>query len=292
MNYIELINRFWRCTMEHRFTASDTLLYFYLLHTCNQLGWKMPFGHSDRHLAALTGLSVSTVRGSKTRLQQRGLITFSVPKIKSKAYEGQSQYSFPTVLKINTVPGTVLSTDVSTVSGTVPSTNTKLNKTKLEDNINPYNPLSENSQKAGFSKNGFKSEYDDEKSQKGKKKREVAQKEETALEFVLPFSSQRFSDAWEMLLQMPKWKGKQQQSLELALQKLSAYEEDFATYLVELAITNNWQGVVFPDTGAKYQQWKQNRIQHGNETINGRTTAIKVTAVETVGPERNYKERF
>ena len=287
--------------MEHRLTASDTRLYFYLLHTCNQLGWKMPFGHSDRHLAALIDLSVSTVRSSKIRLQQRGLIIFTVPLVKSKAFEGQSQYSFPTVLKISTVSGTVLSTDVSTVPSTVSSTNNKLNKTKLKDNINPYNPLFENSEKGKFFENDFKDEKNIKKSsddilvlseaKKSERRRKVAQKEKD-MELILPFSSESFCETWNMLLQMPKWKGKQIQSLQLALKKLARYEEEFAIYLIELAITNNWQGVIFLDTDAKYQQWKQNNLQHGNETVNGRTSDVKIVTLETAQSQRNYKERF
>lgn len=125
-----------------------------------------------------------------------------------------------------------------------------------------------------------------------KKRRKVAQKEEKEQEIVLPFSSVSFYETWNMLLQMPKWKGKQTQSLQLALQKLSAYEEEFAIYLVELAITNNWQGVVFLDTDAKYQLWKQNKQGHGNQKINGTAADTKHTPLEIIEPERNYKERF
>jgi hypothetical protein len=95
-----------------------------------------------------------------------------------------------------------------------------------------------------------------------------------------------------MLLQMPKWKGKQIQSLQLALKKLARYEEEFAIYLMELAITNNWQGVIFLDTNTKYQIWKQNNLQHGNETVNGRTPDVKIITLETAQSQRNYKERF
>lgn len=125
-----------------------------------------------------------------------------------------------------------------------------------------------------------------------KKRRKVAQKEETDEELTLPFSSEPFCETWNMLLQMPKWKGKQIQSLQLALKKLARYEEEFAIYLMELAITNNWQGVIFLDTDAKYQQWKQNNLQHGNETVNGRTSDVKIVTLETAQSQRNYKERF
>jgi hypothetical protein len=136
MNYLKLVNAFWQADMEHHFTPNDTRLYFYLLHTCNQLGWKMPFGHSDRHLAYSLGVSVNTVRDGKERLQQRGLINFTVPAKKSKSYEGQTRYiiNAPTVSKFDTDTDT----DVDTVTGTVPDTDTdtvsdtnnKLNKTK------------------------------------------------------------------------------------------------------------------------------------------------------------------
>jgi hypothetical protein len=222
--------------------------------------------------------------------------------VKSKAFEGQSQYSFPTVLKISTVPGTVLSTDVSTVPSTVSSTNNKLNKTKLKDNINPYNPLFENSEKGKFLKTDFKGKKSIERTsddilvlpeaKNSKKRRKVAQKEETDDEIILPFTSEPFCETWNMLLQMPKWKGKQIQSLQLSLKKLARYEEEFAIYLMELAITNNWQGVIFLDTDTKYQMWKQNNLQHGNETVNGRTTDVKIITLETAQSQRNYKERF
>src|ERR1035437_6605638 len=141
MSYIGYINQFWKCDLEHQLTASDTRLFFYLLHTCNQLGWKMPFGHSDRHLASSTGLSVPTVRDSKNRLQKRGLLVCDIPKIKSKSFVGQSQYWFPTVQNICTDSCTVPFTDGCTDGCTVPLTNNRLDKTRQEYNIKPLYPF-------------------------------------------------------------------------------------------------------------------------------------------------------
>ncbi len=328
MTYLELVNHFWRCDLEHHLTAGDTRLYFYLLHTCNQLGWKMPFGHSDRHLALQVGISVSTARECKKRLQQRGLIGFSVPMIKSKSFEGQSQYWFPTVLNFSTdsstvpntdsstvpdtdsstVPDTVSSTVSGTVSGTVPRTNTRKDKIRIEYINNPLYPLFE---KNIFFENDFKNSSDEKKTEnqsaeklifpclkKEKKRRKVPPKEEKETkqeeeqEYILPFSSQQFSKAWCILLEMPKWKNKQLQSLLLILKDLAKYEEKFAIYLIELAVKNDWQGVVYPDTNAKYEQWKQTNSQDGNKTVNNRTRETKSVAPETCQPERNYKERF
>ena len=288
MSYIGYINQFWKCNLEHQFTASDTRLFFYLLHTCNQLGWKMPFGHSDRHLASSTGLSVPTVRDCKNRLQKRGLLVCDIPKIKSKSFVGQSQYWFPTVQNSCTDGCTVPFTDGCTDGCTVPLTNNRLNrldKTRQEYNSKPLYPF--------LQKNDFIENYSKvEKEKKEGKRRKVPPKEEKDSGLVFPFSSKPFSEAWEMLLQMPKWENKQSQSLKLALKKLSRYDEAFAIDLVEMAITNDWQGLIFQDTDFKYQQWKQNKLQDGAKTIIKRQEKAGTSIPETGEPKRNHKERF
>jgi len=296
MNYIGLINRFWQCNTEHPFSAHESQLYFYLLHTCNQLGWKMPFGHSDRHLSAMTGMSVPTVRQCKNRLAQRGLITVIIPDTKSKSFEGQTRFSFPSTVQPDcTVPFTDGYTDTCTVPFTDPLTNIKQDKTKLDNNNTPT-PFIENH----FSENlDFEIEKNESTILKTteseiKRKKVPQKKEKDFSHFVLPFTSQAFTDAWNMLLQMPKWKKKGASSLQMVLKKLSAFEEEFSINLIELAISNNWQGLVFSDTDAKYQQWKlnKNQNQHGNKTTSQKSAAITGNNVETCPPARNYKERF
>ena len=88
------------------------------------------------------------------------------------------------------------------------------------------------------------------------KKKKVV-KETKALS--LPFSSERFLDVWGSLILQPKWKDKSATALQLSLNKLSKYDEEFAISLMEDAIERNWQGVVFSDTDEKYRQWKANR---------------------------------
>lgn len=145
MNYIELINRFWSCSIERASNPSDCMLYFYLLKTCNALHWKQPFGQSDRHLSAMLNMSVNTIRDSKNRLKQMGLIDFKVPEKASKGINGQTKYSFtstvsnndtdfdtvaPTVSKFDMVSDTDTDTVIDTDVDTVPDTNNKQNKTK------------------------------------------------------------------------------------------------------------------------------------------------------------------
>ena len=134
MNYIELINQFWMKDRERPFAASDTRLYFHLLNTCNALGWKNPFGHSDRYLAFLIGACVNTVRVSKERLIAAGLIEITTPIKPSNSVAGQSLYRILTVSKFDTAINRTVSnfdTESDTVPDTVSDTNNKPNQTKI-----------------------------------------------------------------------------------------------------------------------------------------------------------------
>jgi hypothetical protein len=77
----------------------------------------------------------------------------------------------------------------------------------------------------------------------------------------LPFSSQKFIDTWRALCEEKEWKKKTRNALQLALNKLAKYHEDFAIELIEKTIAGGWKGVVFDDTDAKYQEWKSARQQ-------------------------------
>ena len=64
---------------------------------------------------------------------------------------------------------------------------------------------------------------------------------------------------WQMLVVCPKWKDKTIHALQLSLNKLKNYDEDFAILLMEDAIENNWQGIVYDSTAQKYEAWKKQR---------------------------------
>lgn len=74
-----------------------------------------------------------------------------------------------------------------------------------------------------------------------------------------PFASEDFRETWQILLQQPKWKKKSLNAIKLSAKKLKKYDEAFAKYIAELAIANDWQGVIFPDTEERYRKWKQSR---------------------------------
>ena len=89
---------------------------------------------------------------------------------------------------------------------------------------------------------------------------------------ILPFSSDKFRMTWEALCEEKEWKKKTRNALQLTLNKLAKYHEDFAIELMEATIeSGKWQRVVFPDTDAKYQEWKSAR-QVAEDNRQPRTT--------------------
>ncbi|SHN45883.1 hypothetical protein [Chitinophaga sp. CF418] len=80
MNYIELINQFWRHNEEHSFTPSEVAVYFYLLNTANRLMWKNPFGQSNGYITNALGISEPTLIRARNSLKQFGLIDFRSEK--------------------------------------------------------------------------------------------------------------------------------------------------------------------------------------------------------------------
>ena len=74
-------------------------------------------------------------------------------------------------------------------------------------------------------------------------------------ELSYPFSSNEFLQTWNILISTPKWKKKIIHSLQLALNSLGRYNEEFSIMLMNKAIENGWQGVTYPDTDEQYQKW-------------------------------------
>ena len=75
MNYIELVNQFWRLDMEHNFPCNSTRLYFGLLNLSNKLGWKNPFGATNKQLSALVQCDEKTLIKCRSKLAETGLIS-------------------------------------------------------------------------------------------------------------------------------------------------------------------------------------------------------------------------
>ena len=107
---------------------------------------------------------------------------------------------------------------------------------------------------------GTKESLDNNKTTIDNKK--TIKSENTPAPLILPFSSDKFRMTWEALCEEKEWKKKTRNALQLTLNKLAKYHEDFAIELMEATIeSGKWQRVVFPDTDAKYQEWKSARQQ-------------------------------
>ena len=99
------------------------------------------------------------------------------------------------------------------------------------------------------------------------KKETIKKTKEEKAALSLPFSSQKFIDTWNALCEEKEWKKKTRNALQLALNKLGRYHEEFAIELIEKTIAGGWKGVVFDDTDAKYQEWKSARQQKMDNAV-------------------------
>lgn len=104
-----------------------------------------------------------------------------------------------------------------------------------------------------------------------KKNKSVKMQSSNAHMLPLPFSSVRFTEIWQQLLQMPKWKTKSVEALKILLDKLCRFDEAFAIELIERCIIGGWQNIVFSDTHIHYQKWKLMQKQE-NEYQNNQSS--------------------
>ena len=78
-------------------------------------------------------------------------------------------------------------------------------------------------------------------------------------ELIFPHNSEKFIERWKQLRSMPKWKKKKVETLQMSLNKLKKYDEEFAIELIEQSIMCEYQGVVFKDTDIHYSNWQRSK---------------------------------
>ncbi len=76
MNYIKLVNQFWKLRRSKRITSKQTDLYFFLLHECNNRDWENPFECANVLIIASIDIKEPTLIDARNRLKQLGLIDF------------------------------------------------------------------------------------------------------------------------------------------------------------------------------------------------------------------------
>lgn len=149
MNYIELINNFWRLNKEHSFTSNETQVYFKLLDTCNSLGWKNPFNQSNLFICAECGMSEPTLIRVRNSLKQLGLIDFISGKVKRQFTNytiiGLNKFSLSSTLSVTLNDN--LSSTLSVEKSLDNIKQEKQNKTKQNKDYIPPTPKGDESEK-------------------------------------------------------------------------------------------------------------------------------------------------
>ena len=182
MNYIELINNFWKVHKEYNFSPIEIALYFYLLDVSNGLGWKNPFNQANTFIVGILGISEKTLYNARKTLEEAGLIEFESGngrRYKSSYFlKGCNSYNLSgTLSEEDSIKGLPKGSNKNNLSGENAPVNNKLNKTKLNNNINtgetnvsqhaPYYLFSDDS-KDDYLANGITTPPGEEKPLNGK----------------------------------------------------------------------------------------------------------------------------
>lgn len=85
MNYIELINQFWQARRRMRLTSSEADLYYFLMQESNIRNWENPFECSNGLITSSISISEKTLIDVRSKLQQKGLISFEAGQRKKKS---------------------------------------------------------------------------------------------------------------------------------------------------------------------------------------------------------------
>ena len=300
MNSYQLISKLRKIRNDTYLTAIDQALYYELISICNEKGWKEVFEVRSSVLCTSLNIWDKTLRKSRKILADAGLIFFESCRDKRIG----CYYSFQTILSndmkssvISSVNGTDENTGENTDDNKIKDTQSSVNDTVISSVLRTdENTDDKNSTPVISSVNGT----DDikispiidinktinveshahvrETPPTPKKKSRKEKGDETPL--VYPFTSMAFMSAWEALRKTPKWKKKLNYALQLSLDKLSKFEEEFAIRQIERAIESDWTGVVFTGTERDYQEWL--KLKYGNNQKSNQSSecTVKVRTVK------------
>ena len=76
MNYIDLIDGFWRKNLTSPITCHEAYLYFYLLKECKSHNWENPFRLPTRKICVELNFRKDKITSIRDSLKQKGLIDF------------------------------------------------------------------------------------------------------------------------------------------------------------------------------------------------------------------------
>jgi len=223
----ELSRNFWDFAFENPELVKPThiAIYFFALEHCNRLGWKDKFGLPTSMV--IDAIGVKSYHAYKKHFDD--LATWGFIKV---IQYSRNQYSSNVISlsvalsKNNKALDKALSKHStkqleSTVQSTGQSTDS-IDKQETNNNIT-IEPLT------------------------------IAEK----VWIELNCFSENSKSLWIDLCNSKKWKKKTENALKMSLKKLYKFDEAFAVGLMETAIANDYQGVVFDNTPEAYEKWKQ-----------------------------------
>ena len=287
MNSYQLISKLRKVRNDTYLTAIDQALYHELISICNEKGWKEVFEARSSVLCTSLNIWDKTLRKSRKILADAGLISFESCRDKRVG----CYYSFLTILSndmktsvISSVNGTDENTEENSDDSQGKESQSSVNDAvissvlRTDENTDDKNTTPVISSVNGTDEmqippiidiktiNKEESLAHTHESTPPKKPKSSKKKEGDEKPLIFPFTSIAFMSAWETLRQNPKWKKKLNYALQLSLDKLSKFEEEFAIRQIERAIESNWTGVVFTGTERDYQEWL--KLKYGNNQQN------------------------
>ena len=311
MNSYQLISKLRKVRADTYLTAIDQALYHELVSICNDKGWKEVFEARSSVLCASLNIWDKTLRKSRRILADAGLISYESCKDKRVG----CYYSFLPVLS-NDMKATVISSVNGTDENTEENTNdyqtegvqSSVNNTVISSVLRTNENTDDKSDTPVISSVNGTDEtqippiidiktiniesnlaHTHESTPPTKLKRSK-KKEGDEKPLVYPFTSIAFMSAWEALRQTPKWKKKLNYALQLSLDKLSKFEEEFAVIQIERAIESGWTGVVFTGTERDYQEWLNQKYGNNRKSGNSKHEA-NVYAVQQYIAERQRRDQ-
>ena len=280
MNSYQLISKLRKIRNDTYLTAIDQALYYELVSICNEKGWKEVFDVRSSVLCNSLNIWDKTLRKSRKILADSGLIYFESCRDKRIG----CYYSFLTNLS-NDMKSSVNGTDENTGENTddtqIGEIQSSVNDTvissvlRTDENTDDKNSTPVISSVNGTDETQIPPIIDNinikqeeslahtHESTPPEKPKRSRKKEGDAKPLVYPFDSIAFMSAWTELVKTPKWKGKLNYALQISLNKLGKFEEEFAIRQIERAIESNWTGVVFSGTERDYQEWLKQK-KYGN----------------------------
>ena len=280
MNSYQLISKLRKVRDDTYLTTAAQALYHELVAICNDMKWKDVFFVRSNILCGNLDMSDNTLRKSRECLSNAGLIHFRSSKDKRIG----CYYSFMKSISDDLLSSATSSANIEDESAN-DSEKEIVNSSEESSAISSATSYAKNEDDKNTSSAISSANIEDEtqfppiidninikqeeslahthESTPPEKPKRSRKKEGDAKPLVYPFTSIAFMSAWTELVKTPKWKGKLNYALQISLNKLGKFEEEFAIRQIERAIESNWTGVVFSGTERDYQEWLKQK-KYGN----------------------------